>query len=293
MKKTNSKLIKRQAYLGYLYILPFLIGFTIMFVSPLIGSLKFSLSQITLTQSGIQTQYIGFKNYSDILKVDPVFTRNLVTVIKELLWIIPAVVVYSIFIANLLNKKFFGRTVVRAIFFLPVLANMVFYAPVETVVAGDANSVMNQLVTNISLTKYLGTLNLSAQMIDRIILIADSIYSIINITGIQIFLFLAALQAIPDHLYEASSIEGASAWDNLWKITVPMISPYIIICVIYTTVDSFYREGNLIAQYIRSVTLQQSNYALGAAAAWLYMGSVLLLILILAGILKKISIKFD
>lgn len=293
MKKSNSKLIRRQAYIGYLYILPFIIGFILLFVSPLVSSLRFSLSKLSLTPMGLETNFVGMQNYSDLFQVDPEFNQNFISTMKQLLWTIPAVTVYSIFIANLLNKKFWGRSVVRAIFFLPVLATMVFYTPIEVVVSTDSNSVMNQMMTNISLTRYLTALNLSESLINRIILMADNIYSIINITGIQIFLFLAALQSIPEHLYEASDIEGASSWDNLWKITVPMISPYIIICVIYTIVDSFFRDDNLIAQYIRNVSLQQNNYSLAAAAAWVYMLSILILILVFGVILKKISIKFD
>lgn len=293
IKRKKSKLFRRQAYVGYLYILPFIIGFVILFVSPLFSSFRFSVSKIRLDVGGIVTDYTGFSNYSHLMRVDPVFNKNFVETMRQLLWQIPTIIVYSIFIANLLNRKFFGRTLIRAIFFLPVLAGMVFYSPIETVAMEDANSVINQLASNISLTRYLTGLNLSPDLIQRITTMADNIYSVINITGIQIFLFLAALQAIPGHLYEASDIEGASAWDNLWKITVPMISPYIIICAIYTIVDSYYREGNLIAQYIRNITLQEGNYALGATAAWIYMAAMLLLIAIIGFILNKISIKFD
>jgi ABC-type sugar transport system permease subunit len=293
MKKRKSRLLKRQAYMGYVYIMPFLIGFAVLFVRPLISSFRFSVSRISLTPSGIVTEYVGFQNYSDILRVDPVFNQNFVQTMQELLWIVPAVIIYSIFIAILLNRKFTGRTVARAIFFLPVLATMVFYTPVEQIAMGDPNAVINQLATNISLTRYLNSLNLSAQMVTSITTIADNIYAVISITGIQIFLFLAALQAIPGHLYEASSIEGASAWDNLWKITVPMISPYIIICVIYTIIDSYYREGNLIAQFIRNITRQRADYALGAAAAWIYMGAVLVFLFIIGWFLKKVTIRFE
>jgi ABC-type sugar transport system permease subunit len=293
MKKRKSRLLKRQAYMGYVYIMPFLIGFAVLFVRPLISSFRFSVSRISLTPTGIVTEYVGLQNYSDILRVDPVFNQNFVQTMQELLWIVPAVIIYSIFIANLLNRKFTGRTVARAIFFLPVLATMVFYTPVEQIAMGDPNAVINQLATNISLTRYLNSLNLSAQMVTSITTIADNIYAVISITGIQIFLFLAALQAIPGHLYEASSIEGASAWDNLWKITVPMISPYIIICVIYTIIDSYYREGNLIAQFIRNITRQRADYALGAAAAWIYMGAVLVFLFIIGWFLKKVTIRFE
>lgn len=293
MARKRSKLFRRQAYVGYLYILPFLIGFVVLFVSPLLSSFKFSVSKIRLDAGGIVTDYIGFSNYSHIMRVDPVFNKNFVETIRQLLWQIPTIIVYSIFIANLLNRKFLGRTLIRAIFFLPVLANMVFYSPIEAIATEDVNSVINQFASNISLTRYLTSLNLSPNLIQQITTMADNVNSVINITGIQIFLFLAALQAIPGHLYEASSIEGASAWDNLWKITVPMISPYIIICVVYTIVDSYYRDGNLIAQFVRNVTLQEGNYALGATAAWIYMGGMLLLISIIGFILKKVSIKFD
>ena len=292
-KQRRSKLLKRQAYVGYLYILPFLIGFVVLFVNPIISSFRFSISKIILTPLGIETEFIGFLNYSNIMRVDPVFNQQFFQTMQEMLWMVPAVIVYSIFIANLLNKKFKGRTLARAIFFLPVLATMVFYTPVEQIATGDANAVINQVASNISLTRYLNSLNMSPDMITRITTLADNIYSVISITGIQIFLFLAALQAIPGHLYEASSIEGASSWDNLWKITVPMISPYVIICVIYTVIDSYYRDTNLIAQYIRTVTRQRADYALGATAAWIYMASIMFFLFLISWLLKKVTIRFD
>jgi ABC-type sugar transport system permease subunit len=103
---------------------------------------------------------------------------------------------------------------------------------------------------------------------------------------VQILLFLAALISIPKSFYEASNIEGASAWSTYWKITFPMVSPYILVAIVYTVVDSFTDYDNALINYIYD-NIRQMFHGTASAMAWVYTLSVFALMGVIVGLTSR------
>ncbi|MDD4327776.1 MAG: ABC transporter permease subunit, partial [Eubacteriales bacterium] len=111
-------------------------------------------------------------------------------------------------------------------------------------------------------------------------------------TGIQMIIFLAGLQTIPPSLYEASSIEGASAWENFWMITIPMISPMILVNLVYTVVDVFTDSTNSVMMMV-STSLKSQAFANAAAMAWIYFAIVGVALAIVVAIYSRMMRKMN
>ena len=201
--------------------------------------------------------------------------------------------IFSLFIALLLNQKFRGRTFARAVFFLPVL---VATGPVLAVIKGDIStngissgeqfSALFQTDLVDELLQFLGIYNLNQQLTMTIQTITSDIFNLLWSAGIQILIFLAALQQIPVSAKEAASIEGATGWEFFWKITFPMISPMILANLIYTVIDTFIDSENP----VMSIVLAQSRglrYGLSAAMAWIYFLIVAVALAIIVAIVSK------
>lgn len=121
MKKPHMTISGRRAMTGRLFVLPFYIGFALFFLKPAVESLTFAFSDVTIKRGGFDVVFSGLKNLRYIFQTDPDFTKNLVASLTSLLYTVPVVIIASLFFAIVLNAKFHGRTVVRAIFFLPVI----------------------------------------------------------------------------------------------------------------------------------------------------------------------------
>ena len=119
-------------------------------------------------------------------------------------------------------------------------------------------------------------------MVEYVTMLINSIYNIVNRSGVQMLIFLSGLQSISPAIYEACSIDGASGWETFWKITFPMISPMILVNGVYTIIDSFTTDSNQVMRYISEV-YQESN-VLSTAMAWVYFLIVILIIAAFAGI---------
>ena len=203
------------------------------------------------------------------------------------------VMIFSLFIALLLNQKFRGRTFARAVFFLPVL---VATGPVLAVIKGDIStngissgeqfSALFQTDLVDELLQFLGIYNLNQQLTMTIQTITSDIFNLLWSAGIQILIFLVALQQIPVSAKEAASMEGATGWEFFWKITFPMISPMILANLIYTVIDTFIDSENP----VMSIVLAQSRglrYGLSAAMAWIYFLIVAVALAIIVAIVSK------
>ena len=272
---------KRKALYGYGFISIWLVGTLCFFFIPLLKSFIWSFCDVTIDTGDTNLKWIGLKNFEDALTVDPKYTDCLKTALLETLWKTPLIVIFSLFIAVILNQNFKGRAVARAIFFLPVI---IATGPVYAIISGDINSTGNtgaaQFSTMFStnmvgeLLQFLGIYGLSDNMEAVISAVSDNIFSIVWASGIQILLFLAALQTIPTSAREAAQLEGATAWEYFWKITFPYVSPFILVNFIFTVIDSFTNPTNPVMKRILAL---RDDWQFGeiSAMAWLYFGIIL------------------
>lgn len=286
---------RRKALYGYGFLSIWILGSLYFFISPLLVSLWYSFNETQVTLGEMKTQFIGIQNYIDAFRKDTEYTEALLAVLKDTLWKTPLIIIFAIFIAVILNQKFKGRTFARAVFFLPVI---IATGPVITIINGDmdtsgysggADQFSTMFETDMAgaLLNFLGVYNISDQVTEIISLMTSDIFNLVWSTGIQIIIFLAALQGIPVSAKEAASIEGATAWEFFWKITLPYITPMIVVNLVYTIVDSFVAPDNA----VMTIVLAQAsawNHGYSAAMAWAYF----LIVIIALGIVIPIINKF-
>lgn len=276
----NYKTIaSRRARTGFLFMLPFLIGFIAFLMKPLLQSVVMSMSEISLVPgSGYDMKNVGIANFNYALRVDAGFSGSLVRSVTKMITNTLAIMVLSFVLAVIINGEFRGRLLVRAILFLPVILYSGILPDIENttstykMMAGVAEEVTQSGGVNLSqgLQDLLVVSGMGAGVFDFLFRLIDSIYEIVMSSGIQIVVFLSGLQTIPQSMYEAASIEGCSAWECFWKITFPMICPLMLVNCIYTIVDCFMRNDNEVMQWIGQVMYSQGKLGPAAAMSWLY-----------------------
>lgn len=275
---------RRKVISGYLFTLPFTLGFFIFILKPLMQSLYMSLSNVDVSAGGFRINFVGLVNYIRAFTVDIEFNRLLVEEILRMCINTPAIIVFSFFSALILNQKFKGRGIIRVIFFLPVIMssgvilgveynNALLAGMQEMVAKSDAGTSITGAIQKILMTSGVGTRAFSI-----VFDIVDGIYDVAISSGIQIIIFLSGLQTIPKSMYEAADIEGCTAWEKLWKITFPMISPLFLVNWVYTIVDFCMRSDNQVMEKISEEMIVQINYGFSSAMAWIYFVIVMVII---------------
>lgn len=295
MKSQNklAGLQKRKAISGYLFILPFILGFLVFMVKPLVQSLYMSLCTVDVSSNGFGFNFTKIANYIKAFTIDPEFNRLLTTEIGRMFVNAIAIMVFSFFVALILNQKFKGRAFVRAIFFLPVILssgvilgieydNTLLSSLQETIQENTSTSSITGAIQDILIASGIGT-----RAYDMVFQIVDGIYDVAISSGIQIVIFLSGLQTIPESMYEAASIEGCTSWESLWKITFPMISSLFLVNWIYTIVDFCMRTDNDVMDKINTVMVSQLNYGFASAMAWIYFVVVIAIIGVSSFIISK------
>ncbi len=287
---------QRRARTGYLFILPFIIGFILFMVKPMIQSLVMSFNNVKLIPGqGFQLTWLGLDNYHNAVAVDPYYNQYLLEEISRMGINTIATLVLSFVIAVILNQDFKGRTLARAIFFLPVILSSGVLPGIEkqnefyNMMAGVAESMEGASGINISkaLQDMLSVSGVASGVFDVIFQMIDAIYDIVMASGIQIIVFLTGLQAISPSLYEAADVEGCSAWEAFWKITFPMVSPLLLVNCIYTIVDFFMKNDNRVMERISTVMYSDFNFGVSSAMSWIYFGVALGFILISSFIITR------
>jgi len=294
--KLSLTLEGKNAIVGYMFLLPFIIGFLAFMFFPILESLHmvFSDVRIDTDKQGFNMIPVGLENLNKALNIDPQFRRFLIEEIMRMLLIVPAIIIFSLFVALILNQEFKARGFVRAIFFLPVILSSGVMIGLET-----NNSLLNSMADIIkegnlmksSVTKVLEDIlvaeGAASDFMGYIFKIINQIYAIAMSSGIQIIIFLSALQTIPPSMFEAAKIEGATSWECFWKITFPMVSSLILVNIVYSVVDYFIRTDNRVMARINETTLKMLNYGFGTAMAWIYFLAVILIIGLVMGIISK------
>lgn len=274
-KKKKLSLSAKRSYTGFLFILPWLIGFLWFYARSLFLSIEFSLSKLTVSPGGGYTlEFVGLDNFIYAFRAHASYKQVLTTSIGNMLIDVPLITFFSLFMAMLLNRKFKGRTLVRAIFFLPVILNSEAItdamALARSMMSGglsNASAEMAQAAagSGVGIQYYMqmfGSLGVPDILIEYIAGAVSRISDIINASGVQIIIFIAALQSIPGSMYEVAKIEGATTYETFWKVTFPMVMPHIITNVVYTVVDSFTQSDVVELAYKTAFT--ESNYGLSS-----------------------------
>lgn len=270
---------------GYLFALPFIAGFIFIFFYPLTQSILFSISDLEISRSGYELQYIGLENFNHVLRVHPTFVRELTETVIDMVSNVFWILVFSFFAAILLNQKFKGRLLARTILFLPIVmaAGIILKIEMQDYMTGVLEYGLeeaNTFLATESFSAYLTNFQLPEAFLENILLAIDNIPEIIKSSGIQILVLLAGLQSISPSLYEAADVEGATGWENFWLITLPLLSPLILTNIVYTIVDYFTAPSNQIVTTIKNASFGSLGYGIGSAMSWIYFGVVGLILII-------------
>ena len=299
-KRKIVSLDKRKARVGWIFVLPFLIGFAFVYLPIIKDSIWLAFNKMTIVMGGgYSLEFCGFDNFYQALFVDPSFVQTLIKGIGSLLLEVPAILLFSLFMAVLLNQKMAGRAAFRAIFFLPVVLATGIMESVESqnilgtymgeasgIDDGSGSSAAAEIVSAMDIEQLFANMKVGQELVTYVVGIINNIYGIVNRSGVQMLIFLAGLQSISPAIYEACKIDGATGWETFWKITFPMISPMILVNAVYTIIDSFTTESNTVMSYIAKAASQTDGDVISTAMSWLYFLIVVLILLVVAGILS-------
>lgn len=281
-RKKISKLSRRESLIGYIFVSPWVIGTLAFLIIPLIKSFYFAMSNVKITPKGMVFVMVKFQNFTDIFRLDPLFLPDLVGFIIETLLSVPVIVVFSLIIAMLLNGNMRGKALFRMIYFLPVI---VVSGPVMAQLADQGAASVPAM--NVTVISSLLSGFLPYYIIDPILELFNNMIMILWYSGVQILIFLAAIQKIDGALYEAAKIDGGSKWECFWKITLPTIKPMILLNAVYTIIFLSNDDRNVIITGILSdMRSIQRGYGYASAKAWLYSIVVCILVGFIALLLK-------
>lgn len=297
MKSKRFWNMKRKENMsGYIFVFPWLIGFAAFFLYPLVYSLILAFSAV-VDLSTFTTRFVGLANFSEALVNDINFIPYLIDSIRDMLVNTPVILVFSFFIAILLNRDLKLRGLFRAAFLLPILLGT---GAVMSAIQGNSANVGFSLgdtaqsaqniasVTDIEISEQI-TLLLGPVAAEYLQDVLNRVSSILWMSGIQIIVFLGALQTIPASLYEAAYCDGATQWEKFWKITLPMSTPTILLILIYTMIDFFTNVENAVMSYIITVSFGNFMLSYGSALSWMYFIVVSVILLIVALFMRRFT----
>ena len=297
-KRKIASLDRRKARAGWFFVLPFIIGFILIYLPMVFDSIKMSFNEMKmLPNGGYELIPVGFGNYYEALFEDPNYVQTLVTGLKQLVFDIPAILVFSLFMAVMLNQKMVGRAAFRAILFLPVVISTGVFASnqmsntlddymgsTDGIDDGSGSSSAAEIVSAMDIERLFEGMKIGTELKDYVVTMVNDIFNIVNRSGVQMLIFLAALQSISPAIYESCRIDGATSWETFWKITLPMISPMILVNGVYTVIDSFTSSNNAIMRFIAQKYVEADGQTLSSAMAWMYFLIVILIVAAVAGI---------
>ena len=298
-RRKIASLDRRKSRSGWFFILPFLIGFVVIYLPMIYESIVLSFSELVNVNGEFEYQWVGFANYGEALfgftKDGTTFVEVLLDGLATLAFDLPAILIFSLFMAVMLNQKGAGRGLFRAIFFIPVVLstgimetvdaqNMLNQTMEDSIDDGSGESATNSLVSAMDFQALFASMKVGEGLVNYVVDAVNNIFNIVNRSGVQMLIFLAGLQSISPAIYESCKIDGATAWETFWKITFPMISPMILVNGVYTIIDSFTVASNPVMSFISSV--YEGEEVLSSAMAWIYFVIVILIVALIASILS-------
>ena len=297
-RRKAASLDKKKARGGWLFVLPFVIGFLFVYLPIIMDSISYSFCTMKVLGGGAKPvfEFVGFENYKEALFVNPDYVETLLKGLQNMAFDIPMILIFSLFMAVLLNQKMAGRAVFRAIFFIPVILATGVMESIEAqnimgdymeeaggIDDGSGQSAASDIVSSMDVQQLFAGMAIGEGLVEYVTTAINNIYNIVNRSGVQMLIFLSGLQSISPAIYESVQIDGATSWETFWKITFPMISPMILVNAVYTIIDSFTTDSNVVMSFISDQYNKPNGNVVSSAMAWMYFLIVLAIIAIVAG----------
>ncbi|MBR4868044.1 MAG: sugar ABC transporter permease [Clostridia bacterium] len=293
--RRSLDLTTRRNLMGYWFVLPFVIGLILIYLPALVEAFRFSMSDIVMEEGSYRLESVGWSLYHHALFVDPDFFRGIVETIGSMFLNVIIIIIYALIMATILNRNLAAKGFYRAILFLPVIVATGIVANAENfTIATNAVSDIESgsaamaggVFSDFDIEVLLLSLNFNDTLTSIVVSAIGNLYNIVASSGVQLIIFLAGLQSISPAIYESATVEGATWWESFWKITIPMISPLILVNAVYTIVDSFTQYGNQVMDGIYEL-IGNGEYATASAQSFIYLAVVGLFIAIVVPIINK------
>ena len=273
VKRKHKGIETLKSRYGLIFLSPWIVGMLFFFLFPIIQSAYFSFADLSIGADGVSTEFIGLENFKNILYIDPDYINNLISGLQSIFVSLPFILVISLILALLLNNSFRGRLFFRSLYFLPVIiASGLVLELFLDAASGDATEVaLSESVTfgMIDFSEVLEGLNLPSSIEQYLSVALSNLFMLVWQSGIQIILFIAGLQSIPDLLYEVARVEGTTKWEEFWFITLPMLLRTLLLVVIFTMVEIITSKTNdVITQSYNQ--FNNLEFGRGSAMLWLY-----------------------
>ncbi|TNJ66443.1 sugar ABC transporter permease [Paenibacillus hemerocallicola] len=271
VRRKRLRLDTRKALEGYMFMSVWIVGFLVFMAFPLVYSFVISFYKVNFLGSEIRMDFVGLRNFQYAFLKDEKFPTLLPLYMKQTVLILFVIVLFALIVAILVSQKFPGRAIYRVIFFLPVVLS--------------SNSILNRLeasgggklaiLEQFDVAGWL-TIYLSAGLAEPLIGVLNNFVLILWYSGVQVLIFVGGIQTISSSVYEAARIDGATPWESFWKITLPGLAPFIMLNLIYTTVDQFTSPFSDLLTYIAQVrTNPIMGFGYSSALGWIFFAFVL------------------
>ncbi len=295
IKKRKKGVEALRSRYGRLFVLPWEIGLVLFFIIPLISSIIYSFSSVVL-QSGVHSEFVGLKWYKYVIYEDPTYLTTLKDTVLEFLVKLPITLALSLILAIILNQKFRGRIIARAIFFLPVIIatgtiiDFLSSSKIGIMLGTSGDTGTSAYGEMIDFEMILGNLGLPDGINEIISEYISSVFNLLWSCGIQIVLFISGLQTIPDSLYEVAKVEGCSKWEEFWYITFPMLGQNMLLVMVYTIIELFTAKTGIMKSAFGLMT-GSLVYDRSMAMLWLYFAVVGIVMGIILAAYNKFCLK--
>lgn len=274
-KRKPKGLENLQKRYGYIFVTHWIVGLVMFFAYPLISSVIYSFSEVTIEPGNIDIDFVGLKFYKYILMQDPNYVNDLRDSVLMIFYSLPIIISLSLILAVLLNQKFKGRALIRAIFFLPVIIsssailNILSNPPIYmNIMSGEGVIDYVSIIDNLDMPSFITPV---------LTFLLNSTMSLVWNCGVQVILFLAGLQSIPLSLYEVSKIEGANKWEEFWLITVPSLRNIISLVIVFTMIELFTDMKNKVVSGAYGLMVSQ-KFGESSSMLWFYFSIVIAVI---------------
>ncbi|MBE6738924.1 MAG: sugar ABC transporter permease [Ruminococcaceae bacterium] len=256
---------------GWTCVSIWVVGLVLFFIIPIFQSIFFTFCKVRLVAGDLQTTWVGFENISYIFTKDANYTNNLTMGVIQFAYSFPIILVLSLILALMLNQKFRGRVFFRAIYFLPVIiASGVILGTIigekSVGASGNDEAVTANMINVRELVEWTGLPEKIGKYFESAI---NAIMNLVWKCGVQIILFIAGMQSIPDLYYEVSKVEGATGWEEFWFITFPSLSRVITLVTVFTMVELMTSQTDKVMSQAYNLISSQM-FGESSAMLWVY-----------------------